>query len=117
MTGTNPLVNPAAGGLVKLLLDIARSVGGSAFQSIQESRQAAAALKQYADKYQSRYGLLKLLGMPQAVQLEQVYTQVRFLDDLSIRRFESLTALEDAYREGQQRRYQVNRQLATEEGS
>ena len=115
MTGTNPLVNPAAGGLVKIVLDIARAVGGSAFQSIQENRQAAAALKKYAEKYQSRYGLLKLLGMPQAVQLEAVYAQVRFLDDLSIRRFESLEALENAYRDGQ-RRYQADRQTGSEDG-
>ena len=76
----------------------------------------AVALKKYADKYQSRYGLLKLLGMPQAVNLEEVYTKVRFLDDLSIRRFESIEALEKAYREGQQRQFQIGRERSAQDG-
>ena len=76
----------------------------------------AVVLKQYADKYQSRYGLLKLLGMPQAVELESVYTQVRFLDDLSIRRFESIKALEEEYRKSQERRFQVGRKVGNQDG-
>ena len=75
-----------------------------------------AALKKYTDKYQSRYGLLKLLGMPQAVQLEKVYTNVRFLDDLSIRRFKSIEAMEKVYREGDQRQFQSGRQRSTQDG-
>ena len=75
-----------------------------------------AALKKYADKYQSRYGLLKLLGMPQAVELESVYTKVRFLDDLSIRRFESIEAMEEAYREGRKREFQRVRQRSNLDG-
>ncbi|MGL6338239.1 MAG: hypothetical protein ACRC80_03765 [Waterburya sp.] len=46
-------------------------------------KQAAEAAKIYAQKYQSRYGLLSLLGMPQGVSLESVYTPVRFLNELS----------------------------------
>ena len=76
----------------------------------------AAALKTYAARYQSRYGLLKLLGMPQAVQLEDIYTKVRFLDDLSIRRFQSIEAMEETYRQGQHRQFQRGRPRRAEDG-
>ena len=72
--------------------------------------------KNYADKYKSRYGLLKLLGMPQTVELEEVYTKVCFLDDLSIRRFESIEAMEEAYRESGQRQFQVGRERSKLDG-
>ena len=110
MTGIEPFVNPTAGGLVKIVMDLAKAVGGSVFSSIKDSQQAKAALKKYADKYQSRYGLLKLLGMPDGVQLEKVYTNVRFLDGLSIRRFESIEAMEQDYRESGQRQFQIGRE-------
>ena len=116
MTGIEPFVGPAAGGLVKIILDSAKAVGGNLSRAISDRHKAAEALKQYADKYQSRYGLLKLLGMPQAVHLEEVYTNVRFLDDLSIRRFESIAALEQDYRESDQRQFQSGRKKKSQDG-
>lgn len=107
MTGMEPFVDPIAGGLVSIVVDIAKKVGGSLVQSVGDRRQAAEALKKYEVKYRSRYGTLKLLGMQQAIELEQIYTYVRFLDSLSIRQFESLETLEEVYREGQRRRFQT----------
>lgn len=107
MTGVEPFVGPVASGLTKIILDIAKVVGGDFFQFIKNRHQATEAVKNYAKRYQSRYGLLKLLGMPQAVPLASVYTTVRFLNELSIRRFESLVALEEAFRLSQERRFQL----------
>ena len=97
---------PFAKGITGTLIDIAKKVGGSTLQVIGDKRKAAKALKDYADKYKSRYGLLKLLGMPKGVPLESVYTPVRFLNELSIRQFESITNLEEGYRKSQERRLQ-----------
>jgi hypothetical protein len=107
MTGMEPFVDPIARSLVGLVVDIAKKVGGSVVGAVGERSQAAAALKKYEEKYRSRYGTLKLLGMQQSVNLETVYTYVQFLDLLSIRQFESLESLEQIYREGQRRKFQM----------
>lgn len=60
----------------------------------------------YETKYLERYGIVKLLGMKQGLSLDQVYTGVRILDDVSIRQFESLEALEETYKERGIRRLQ-----------
>lgn len=117
MTGIEPFVDPLAGGLVGVVLDVARKVGGGLTQVVGDRRQAAAALKRYADKYKTRYGTMKLLGMSKSVNLETVYTRVKFLDELSIRQFApSIDVMEQAYREGQKRRFQ-NQQCSTLDGS
>ncbi len=72
-----------------------------------KDRQAWADLfLRYETKYLERYGIVKLLGMKQGIALDQVYTGVRILDDVSIRQFESLEALEKTYRERGIRRLQ-----------
>jgi predicted NACHT family NTPase len=71
--------------------------------------QAATALKKYAGKYKARYGEVRLLGMKQGISLEEIYTKVRFLDELSIRKFVSLEALEQNYRKSQSRRFQTQK--------
>ena len=93
-------------GIAGTLFDIAKKVGGSTFQVIGDKRQAAKASKRYADKYQSRYGLLKLLGMRQGVSLESIYTPVRVLNNSSIRQFETIEDIEETYRKNNQRRFQ-----------
>ena len=102
MTGIEPFLIPGA----KILWELIKSLGGNSFQSITDILQAQKAIKKYFDKYKSRYGLLKLLGMPQSVDLESVYTPVRFLDRLTIGSFQSLQDLEEAYRESARRRFQ-----------
>jgi predicted NACHT family NTPase len=111
MAGIEAFVDPLAGGLVGVLLDTAKKVGGGFAQIVGDRTRAAAALKQYADKYATRYGTIRILGMRQDADLESVYTRVRFLDDLGIRRFASLKDLEKNYRNSQ------NRYLQTGEAS
>ncbi|NJL51622.1 MAG: hypothetical protein HC930_04330 [Hydrococcus sp. SU_1_0] len=64
------------------------------------------AVKKYVDKYQNRYGLIELLTMDRGRSLESVYTPVRVLNELSIRQFETITDLEQSYRDGGQCRLQ-----------
>ena len=53
----------------------------------------------YIRNYTERHGCLKVLGMQEPVELEKVYTNVRFLEKLNIRQFESIENLEQAYRQ------------------
>jgi hypothetical protein len=87
MTGIEPLIDPAAGGLVSIIFDIAKRVGGGSAQALSDRAKATTALKKYTQRYASRYGVIRILGMRQDLPLETIYTKVRFLDELSIRRF------------------------------
>lgn len=107
MTGMEPFLKPAVNGLTGIVFDIVKKAGGNLLQAIGDKQTIDKASRQYAQKYESRYGSLKLLGMQQAVPLESVYTAVGFLDKLSIRQFESIEALEQAYRQSQNRRFQT----------
>jgi predicted NACHT family NTPase len=62
-------------------------------------------LQGYAKKYRERHAQIKLLRMPQAIDLETIYTKVRFLDDCNP--FLSLEKLEQYHREQNQRRFQT----------
>ncbi|PSN18393.1 hypothetical protein C7271_12760 [filamentous cyanobacterium CCP5] len=98
---TSPLgvfEDPVGCGLTGIVLDVATKVGGAFVEMIKDKRQAKAALERYEAKYRQRYGSVRILGMKQDYPLEQVYTKVKFLDALSIRRFESVEALEEVYR-------------------
>ena len=101
--------NPFAKSITGTLWDIGKRFIGSSFEVLKDKKQAAKATKKYAEKYESRYGLLKLLGMPKGVSLESVYTPVRFLDELSIRQFESLETLEEVYRDNETRKLQIGK--------
>ena len=116
MTGAvNPLIDPLASGLVDIVLSVAKQIGGNLFQSFRDKKQAYSALKKYEDKYAVRNGSIKLLGMQQHIPLGKVYIKVNFLDDISIRRFESLTSLERGFRNSSERRFQ-NRKRIAEDG-
>ncbi len=108
----DPVLGFVGKGVGNIVFDIAKKVGGSVFEVVKDKRQAAQAAKTYADKYKNRYGVLKLLGMSEGVSLESVYTPVRFLDDLSIRRFESIEALEDDYRQSEKRRFKMGKRIS-----
>jgi hypothetical protein len=107
MTGMEAFVDPLAGGLVGVLIDTAKKVGGGFAQAVGDRTKVAHALKRYADKYAARYGTIRVLGMRQDVFLESVYTKVSFLDESGIHRFTSLQDLEQNYRSSQKRRLQV----------
>ncbi|MEG4291121.1 NACHT domain-containing protein [Microcoleus sp. C2C3] len=61
---------------------------------------------EYGKRYFKRHGILKALGMREAVPLESVYTAVQFLDEQEIRSFESIQNLEEAYRQAKERNFQ-----------
>jgi predicted NACHT family NTPase len=61
---------------------------------------------EYGKRYFKRHGILKALGMREAVPLESVYTAVQFLDEQEIRSFESIQNLEEAYRQAKKRSFQ-----------
>ncbi|MBD1884758.1 NACHT domain-containing protein [Microcoleus vaginatus] len=61
---------------------------------------------EYGKRYFKRHGILKALGMREAVPLESVYTAVQFLDEQEIRSFESIQNLEEAYRKANKRSFQ-----------
>ncbi|HLO48432.1 MAG TPA: hypothetical protein VK211_08435, partial [Kamptonema sp.] len=61
---------------------------------------------EYGKRYWKRHGILKALGMREAVPLESVYTTVQFLDDREIRSFASIQNLEETYREANKRSFQ-----------
>ncbi|WP_414546335.1 NACHT domain-containing protein, partial [Nostoc sp. CCY0012] len=57
--------------------------------------------------YEKRYGILKVLGMREPVNMESVYTAVRFLNDEAIHSFESIENLEQFYRQANSRKFQA----------
>jgi NACHT domain len=69
-------------------------------------QQTLIAMQQYVKIYAERYGQLKVLGMRQAVPLEQIYTNVQFLGQDGLQLFESLDTLETNYRNARRRRFQ-----------
>ncbi|MEY2830829.1 MAG: hypothetical protein RLZZ574_87, partial [Cyanobacteriota bacterium] len=93
-------------GIAGTLFDIAKKVGSKTFQVIGNKHQASKASKKYEDRYKKRYGLLKILGMPQGISLESVYTPVRVLNDADIRQFETIDNLEKNYRKSNKRIFQ-----------
>ncbi|MDB9493964.1 NACHT domain-containing protein [Spirulina major CS-329] len=64
------------------------------------------AIEQYTAKYEKRHCLLKVLGMREPMRLDDVYTNVRFLNESTIRTFASTDALESAFRARGSRRFQ-----------
>jgi energy-coupling factor transporter ATP-binding protein EcfA2 len=61
---------------------------------------------EYVKNYSKRHGTLKVLGMTQPVDLEDVYTAVQLLDQQGIRNYESLQNLEQVFRESNSRSFQ-----------
>jgi len=64
------------------------------------------ASQRYVENYTKRHGILKVLGMREPVALESVYAAVQFLYDQAFQRFESVEALEEAYRIAASRSFQ-----------
>lgn len=66
------------------------------------------ASRQYAQNYRDRHGILKVLGMREPVLLDAVYTTVEFLDNNTLKYFDSLEGLEQAYRDSKQRKFRFD---------
>lgn len=64
------------------------------------------AFGKYIHNYNERHGILKVLGMPEPVKLEDIYTSVKFLGQLGLGQFDP-SKLEEAYRQAEKRRFQL----------
>lgn len=113
MTGIETiLLTNAAGALAKQAVSILSESGKGLFGSFgnkvsQTTQQLIFdASRKYVQSYTERHGILKVLGMPEPVKLENVYTTVQLLDSSGIRSFESTEKLEKAFRE-QGRKFRV----------
>jgi hypothetical protein len=63
------------------------------------------AFSKYVQNYNDRHGILKVLGMPEPVKLEDIYTSVQFLGQRGLWQFDP-SRLEEAYRQTKERRFQ-----------
>jgi NACHT domain len=63
------------------------------------------AFGKYIENYNARHGLLKVLGMPEPLKLEDIYTSVQFLGQRRLWQFDP-SRLEEAYRQTEKRRFQ-----------
>ena len=109
--GDNYFIDKADDAVARPLGNTVVGLGSSLFQLIatqfQDKRQIGRATNYYVANYIRRYGKIKLFGMSQNVDLEEIYTSVKFLDKLTAQqRFGSLTDLEKDYRELGNRRFQ-----------
>ena len=96
MTGLELLVEPVAEGIASLALNLLPRVGSQAVCEVQNLFFNAS--RKYVHAYRKRHCQLKVLGMREPVDLTQVYTGVKFLDEDDILGFESTQALERQYR-------------------
>ena len=117
MTGLEPIiVAAAAGSVAKITTETLAQKGGKLAQFFgkglgERTKQAIfAASSKYVENYTERHSILKVLGMREPVSLESVYTNVRLLDERNVLRFESSAAIEQSFRESQQRKFQFQDQ-------
>jgi len=107
-----PYVISCVSGIALPIFQSVYGSGGKFFDSMgkkldEEAQQRIyRASGEYGKRYFKRHGILKALGMREAVPLESVYTAVQFLDEQAIRSFESIQNLEEAYREANKRSFQ-----------
>lgn len=112
MTGTELIIAQAISGVAVPVFQTLWGSGGKVLGMFgkkldEKAKQAIfAASRQYAQNYTERHGILKVLGMREPVALESVYTAVQFLDNESLRSFESVETLEEVYRQAKQRSFQ-----------
>ncbi|MEG4999734.1 NACHT domain-containing protein [Microcoleus sp. B4-D4] len=112
MTGLEPLITSCVSGIALPIFQSVFESGGKFLGLMgkklnEETKQLIyTASGEYSKRYIKRHGMLKVLGMREAVPLESVYTAVQFLDDQEIRSFESIQNLEEAYRKAKKRSFQ-----------
>lgn len=103
MTGLELLVEPVAEGIASVALDLLPKVSSKAVSEVRNLFFNAS--RKYVHTYRKRHCQLKVLGMREPVDLAQVYTGVKFLDEDDILGFESTQALEKQYRQTRFRSY------------
>jgi len=113
MTGFDPLIASAVSGLAVPIFQSVWGGGGKLLRifgkGLDENTKKLIfnASHQYEKNYRERHGLLKVLGMKKPMQLESIYTNVQFLDQENIWRFESIENLEKVYRVNKKRSFQT----------
>jgi hypothetical protein len=100
----DPISSALATELGKIVLKTVWDGGGKLVSKVGDKANLAkqqfwGASQKYVERYQKRHGTLKVLGMPEPVKLEEVYAAVKFLDQWSLQSYESVEALQDAYRQ------------------
>ena len=112
MTGIEPFAISCVSGIALPIFQSVFETGGKFLGLMgkkldEETKQLIyKASREYEKRYLKRHGILKALGMREAVPLESVYTAVQFLDEQEKRSFESSQNLEAAYREANKRSFQ-----------
>jgi hypothetical protein len=110
MTGLEPLVAP----LVVIILDVLKDSGkkeGEGLIARLMNRDVGKDLRdvvfkaagKYIESYTKRHGKLKVLGMKDPVELDEIFTTVQLLGEDEFQQFATIDDLEKLYREAGQR--------------
>lgn len=110
MTGLEPFVAP----LVVIILDVLKDSGKKEGEGliarlmkrdVGKDWQDAAfkAAGKYIESYTKRHGKLKVLGMKDPVELDEIFTTVQLLGEDEVQQFATIDDLEKLYREAGQR--------------
>jgi NACHT domain len=114
MTGFEPvIIDAAAKALAGVFIKSAWDGGGNWFgrMKLSESVQQLVydATRKYVESYHQRHGKIKVLGMREPLNLENIYTAVQSIDRRDIWRYASLAEQEEAYRGTDNRNFQSDR--------
>jgi hypothetical protein len=110
MTGLEPFVAPLVGIMLDVLKDsgkkegegfIARLINRDVGKDLQDVVFRAAG--KYIESYTKRHGKLKVLGMKDPVELDEIFTTVQLLGEDEVQQFATIDDLEKLYREAGQR--------------
>jgi predicted NACHT family NTPase len=104
MTGLEPFLLEAAKGLTGLVIKAGWEMANIPIDK-PVKQLIFTASQQYVRSYTERHGILKVLGMREPIPLESVYVAVQCLDNATLRGYESIEGLEQAYRESKQRQF------------
>lgn len=112
MTGFEPWINAAVAGLSGIISSIikeegtnffTRLWGGDISQTIEQAIFDAS--KKYIHKYIYRHGSLKVLGMHEPINLDDIYTSVILLDHLGRKKLSNIEELEKTFRKNPRQPY------------
>ena len=110
MTGLEPFVAPLVSIMLDVLKDsgkkegeglIARLMNRDVGKDLQDVAFRAAG--KYIESYTKRHGKLKVLGMKDPVELDEIFTTVQLLGEDEVQQFATIDDLEKLYREAGQR--------------
>ncbi|MEB3210326.1 MAG: NACHT domain-containing protein, partial [Leptolyngbyaceae bacterium] len=117
MTGLETLaLETVVKGLASLVVNTAWKGGstlfGKAGEALNDQRKQLVLniSRQYIQNYADRHCAVKVLGMREAVSLDEIYTTVQVLNKSTAKSFESIEALEELHRNSSQRQFRFNEQ-------